>query len=197
MSRIATKKGLFTAIIVLAALLLIVGIVSVVRSLATADDEPADPYTSQSTNKDEAEVTEEAETTTVTPAVPAETPPSTLDPNTVSTIAIEPMSIEVSYVKGVGGFEFEVKRTPSGTQFVVFNSPELAGTKCTSDNGPFASIIENPAAAESAAISKRQTVGDKTYGLSLDSDACTSNPDLLKRYQASFSDAFSLLKAID
>jgi hypothetical protein len=104
------------------------------------------------------------------------------------------MQITVSYVKVNAGFEYYVMRTASGTQYVEFSSPELVGTKCTDDKGVFASIIESPSTNESTTLSKTTTVDDTKYGLSLADATCTKDPELLKQFQSSFSDAFSLLK---
>lgn len=122
---------------------------------------------------------------------------ATVDPSTVATIDIESMGITVAYVKGVGGFEYEIIRTSGGTRYAEFRNADLIGTKCTNDQGAFASIIENPTATEDATISKRVTLGEVSYGLSLAGTNCTGNADLLARYQKSFSDAFSLLKKTD
>lgn len=125
----------------------------------------------------------------------SETPDATkLDPATISTIDIAPMGITVSYVKGVGGFEYSVKRTADGTNYVDFSSPDLVGTKCTNDTGVIVSIIQSPSSTDSSTISKTVTVDGVKYGLSLSGTSCTANVDLLKKYQASFSNAFSLLK---
>lgn len=123
-----------------------------------------------------------------------DTPDSTVDPQKVATIDITQLGITVSYVKGVGGFQYQVLRTPNGTQYVEFSSTDLVGTKCTDDNGAFASILVNPGNTESSTLTKTVKVDGDTYGLSLADGTCTSNSDKLKAYQQSFSDAFSLLK---
>ncbi len=117
-----------------------------------------------------------------------------VDPQKVATIDVTPLSLTVSYIKGVGGFEYQVLRTPGGTKYVEFKSSDLIGTKCTDDSGTFASILVNPGSAESATLAKTVKVDGDTYGLSLADGTCTSSPDKLKAYQQSFSDAFSLLK---
>ncbi len=117
-----------------------------------------------------------------------------LDPATVSVIEVPALGLAISYVKGVGGFEYEVKRTDDGTRYVQLSSPELIGTKCTNDNGSIAAIIEYPTATDTRSVTKTVTVGDTNYGFAPGGATCTANPDLLKRYQASFGDAFSLLK---
>lgn len=120
-----------------------------------------------------------------------------LDPATVGNLDIEPLGVTIAYVKGVGGFEYEVRRTPSGTQYADFKSEELVGTKCTNDTGVFASILVSPKADEQSTLSKKVEVDGVTYGLSLASTACTSNIDLLKAHQDSFSEAFGLIKKIE
>lgn len=150
-------------------------------SNSTTDNQPdqqsPSPSQSDSTTKDD--------NTTNKPA---------LDTSTVGTIDITPMGITASYVKGIGGFEYAVLRTPSGTQYVEFRSPSLVGTKCTDDAGAFASILANPQSDESATLTKTTTIDGTKYGLSLASSTCTSDTAKLKAYQDSFSDAFSLLK---
>lgn len=195
------KRTLFTALAVLLVLLVAIGTVTLIRVLG--GDDKQDPYLeSQSSPSDasndadsdrdsESSPQEEAEPSTTTDEE-ATTP--TLDPATVSTLTIAPMEIVVSYVKGAGGFEYEVLRTSNGTRYVQFRSAELVGTKCTDDTGKFASILANPNETESATISKTTTVGNVKYGLSLEGAACTSDASKLQTYQKSFSDAFSLLK---
>lgn len=119
---------------------------------------------------------------------------STLDPATVGSITIDPMNITVSYVKGVGGFEYEVHRTASGTQYVDFMNSDLVGTKCTDDQGVFATILESPGTDEQATLSKTIKLANTTYGLSLAAATCTGDTMKLTAYQKSFDDAFSLLK---
>ena len=128
------------------------------------------------------------------PASPAEN----LDPESVSSVAIEPLGIVVSYVKGIAGFEYAIYRTNDGTQYVEFMSAELAGTKCTDDAGVFATILKNPPAETDAATAEleKQLDGD-TYALSLPDDTCTSDEALFAQYQAAFRDAFGLLALIE
>lgn len=194
------KRTLFTALAVLLVLLVAIGTIAIIK--ATSKDK-TDPYRTQDTTTTE---------TTDTPKkddVKQETKPSkpekddeeksevTLDPATVAAVDIVPMSLTVSYVKGVGSFEYEVLRTTNGTRYVVFSSPELAGTKCTNDKGMFASILANPEGNDSTTLTKTTTVDGTKYGLSLESATCTPNPDKLQSYQKAFSDAFSLLKKMN
>ena len=157
-----------------------------------------DPYRQTETVNKTPDPTDTTEPTDDKP-VPTDTdtdkePVAELDPATVSTIDIAPLGVTASYVKGVGGFEYAVQRTPSGTRYVQFSNEELVGTKCTDDSGPFASILVNPSSDESATLAKKVTVDGTVYGLSLAAVTCTSNVDLLKQYQASFTSAFHLLK---
>jgi cytoskeletal protein RodZ len=176
-------------------LIIIGGIVAVVAVNSNKDDPYVQPEPASSNTEDKTD----AKTTTPEPTKPTtdETDSTAIDPATVSTIDVTPMELTVSYVKGAGAFEYEVLRTPSGAKYVEFRSAELAGTKCTNDQGAFASILANPDNTESATLTKTTTIDDTKYGLSLASDSCTSNPEALKAYQKSFSDAFSLLKKIN
>lgn len=200
MKQLKRKRMLMAGLSVLFVLLVIIAVIALLKSLNGSND-PYIPNTASEqeiTQQDEVAVDENAETTEpeVAPATDDEAAPE-LDPATVATIDIEPMGIRVSYVKGVGGFEYQVLRTPSGTRYVEFRSPTLVGTKCTEDAGPFISIVESPAEDESATLSKTTTVDGTEYGLSLADESCTKNKESLKEYQESFSDAFSLLKKLN
>lgn len=135
--------------------------------------------------------TEEEPTETVPKAKPS------VNPDQTSSIDIEPMGITVYYVRGIPGFEFVVEKTANGTEYVQFSSPDLRGTKCTDDEGAFASIILNPSATEAQTLTSTTTVGDNTYGLSLADATCTSDQALLQQYQDSFTRAFSLLSSME
>ena len=195
------KRAIITAGAILLVLLAVIGTVAIIRAVKPGK---SDPYkqaetteaTNDSINSDAPQTPANEPATETQPENDADTQ-SALDPETVATIEIQPMSIVVSYVKGVGGFEYAVNRTASGTQYVAFSSPELVGTKCTGDTGEFATILANPGSDESATITTSTTVDDTKYGLSLTAANCTKNPELLKSYQASFSDAFSLLKKME
>jgi len=119
-----------------------------------------------------------------------------LAPSQVNTIDVPPLNITVSYKKGVGAFEYEVLRTTNGTKYVEFRSQAVAGTKCTDDQGAFASILVNPSADETATLTTQVTIESDIYGLSLASDSCTGDLDQLAKYQTAFRDAFGLLKKI-
>lgn len=197
----AKKKGsraLITSIIVLAVLLAVVATIAIVKAIAGNGKQ--DPYKQTSSQQTPSNTSKDTSKPSTTPndadknSTTNTQSSSTIDPATVSTIDIPPMSITVSYVKGIGAFEYEVLRTPNGTQYVDFRSDDLVGTKCTDDQGDFASILQNPTSDEAATVSQKTTVDGTTYGLSLAASTCTSNPDLLAKYQKSFSDAFTLLK---
>lgn len=198
------KKGrrkLYTALAVFLVLLVAIGTIALIKALGS---DKQDPYLKDETSSSIVDTSDDADANqdatpdaqddadaTKTDETDKETAP---DPATVATVDIAPMEITVSYVKGAGGFEYEVLRTSNGTRYVEFRSSDLAGTKCTNDKGTFATILANPNETEGATISKTTTVDGTKYGLSLEGATCTSSTDKLEDYQKSFSDAFSLLK---
>ncbi len=119
-----------------------------------------------------------------------------IDPATLSTLDIPQAGISVSYVKGVGPFEYEVRRSIDGRTYVALMNSDLIGTKCSDDDGTFVSILESPNDSEKATVAKSVTVDGVEYGLSVASPTCTSAPDLLTRYQSAFIVPFSLLKTL-
>jgi cytoskeletal protein RodZ len=198
MAQKKSRKKLYTALIVLAILLVVIGVIALVRGIA--GNGKNDPY-KQTTTQQTPDTSSNSQPSTTpddngknSPTTQPSTTTPKIDPSTADTIDIPPMNITVSYVKGVGGFEYEVLRTANGTQYVEFRSTDLVGTKCTNDQGAFASILASPTDDESSTLSQKIEVGGTTYGLSLAGSNCTSNPDLLAKYQKSFSDAFTLLK---
>lgn len=197
MTRSFTKKQKTVAIISAVAVLLVAALVVWWLAFQRSQAEP-DPFISSSENQEETQTPapEADEPTEETPAA-EETPASTIDPSTVSTVDIEPLEITVSYVRGVPGFGFLVQRTADGTEYVEFSSEEVAGTKCTDDTGVFASIIVSPSEQDGATITDEVTVDGTVYGLSLPDATCTSDEELFAQYQASFKDAFSLLAKIE
>lgn len=140
------------------------------------------------------------DTTTETDAADTATPvttPSTPDPSTLSTIAVDALGVTVAYTKGTPSFEYSVEKTDDNTQYAEFTAADLVGTKCTDDQGLFASIIKNPTSTEDqTTIAQTVKIGSDTYGLSLASPGCTANTDLLSQYQSGFKDGFSSLKAL-
>ncbi len=126
--------------------------------------------------------------------VPADEPELTIDPASVARIDIEPLQLSVAYVRGIPGFSFSADRTASGTRYVEFRSDSLIGTKCTGDQGAFASIIVSPSEQDSSTLSKTKKIDGTTYGLSLPDETCTSDAALFAQYQTAFRAAFSLLE---
>lgn len=193
MARIQRKTGLIVAIVVLAVVLLVVAAVVLTKKTA--------PSTTTNTTDTSKEVAPPKDTTTETDAT--ETAPTTtktdspaVDPESLTSVAIEPLGITVFYSKGTPGFEFTVLKTADKTQYVQFTSSDLIGTKCTDDEGAFASIIKNPSENEAQTTSEIVKVGSDTYGLSLASPGCTSNGTLLTQYQSGFKNGFTSLKAL-
>lgn len=190
-----SKKLLLSIAVVVLALVVTVALLVAFKP---SEDDPfrEDAKTSQ-TDKDTSGTStepEEKSTPDETPAQESGEEVPVLDPETVGSLDIEPIGLTISYVKGIGGFEYEVLRTPSGTRYVEFRSSDLVGTKCTNDKGAFASVLVSPQGSESATLSKKKTIEATEYGLSLVAANCTSNSDRLSEYQKSFSDAFHLLK---
>ena len=198
------NRALTISLAVLTILLVAIGTIVLIRVFNTNPD----PLVQQETSSSSTDVSNDMpaeEMDTSVESVDLETPNEEttitsepeLDPATVNTIDIEPMELTVSYGKGSGGFEYEVLRTTNGTRYVEFRSPTLIGTKCTNDEGAFASILANPDSNESTTLTKTTTVEETKYGLSLESSTCTSDEAKLQAYQKSFSDAFSLLKKMN
>ncbi len=191
MAKTNGKKRLRGALTMLGIVLIVVAIAFTVTSLSPKDSADSDlqtkktPSITKETNSTDSATETKTDTTTDQPAI---------DPELVSTVTVEPMSIVVSYLKGVGGFDYEVLRTPDGSKYVQLSSPRLAGTKCTNDVGVFASIIDSPTEDEGTTLAKQVTVDGMTYGLSLSDPTCTSDPALLKQYQDAFIEPFTLLK---
>jgi cytoskeletal protein RodZ len=197
MAPIRSNKSRIRMIIILCAVVLIgaIATIFIVRQNSTNETTTNKTETAGTAEPapDDTDATVDAPTDTTSPAE-SETP--TVDPATLSSIDIEPLGITVAYTKGVPGFDFNVKRTASSTQYVEFSSTELAGTKCTDDEGLFASIIKNPSTNEDQTVSQTVTVGSDTYGLSLSAKGCTTNPALLEEYQSAFKNGFPSLKTL-
>jgi hypothetical protein len=177
---------------VLAVVVLVIGVMLLVKK-PQQPSKVATPDTSKQTTpaKDTATNTDTAKTDAT-----SGTPGPVVDPATLNSIDIEPLAITVFYSKGTPGFEFTVLKTADKTQYIQFTSPNLIGTKCTNDQGAFASIIKNPSSNEIQTTTQTVNVGSDSYGLSLASTSCTSNTDLLTEYQTGFKNGFSNLKAL-
>ena len=196
------KRKLISALVVLVALLVGIAVVALVR--ANTQNATTNPSSSaQDTSSSDTEAIDDSGTqdtskpTDASRGADASNTETTLDPAKVSTIDISPISLTVSYVKGIGPFEYEVLRTTNGTRYVEFKSPDLIGTKCTNDTGVFASILADPDSNESSTLAKTVTVDGTKYGLSLEPSTCTADESKLQAYQKSFGDAFSLLKKLN
>ena len=192
MVKAQAKKRLIVTLIVLAVILLVVAGVYA-------------RYTSQTRSDTDTKTTSAADippkaTTTETDKAEETKPASeavAVDPESLSSVAIEPLGVTVFYTKGTPGFDYSIKKTADSTQYADFTSTDLVGTKCTDDDGLFASIIKNPASSGAdTTISKTVKVGDDTYGLSLTGAGCTNNTELLSKYQNGFSEGFTSLTAL-
>lgn len=187
------KTGLIVTIVSLALTLVVVSTIAILSNL----NRPAVTNDAANTNETNTEETKNEETK---PAEETEDQPTepAVDPATLSSVDIEPMSITVFYTKGTPGFDFVIKRSADRTQYVEFSSPNLVGTKCTNDEGVFASIIKNPTDSQAQTIfAQKKTVGSDEYGLSLAGKNCTSDEALLDTYQKAFTQGFSQLKAVE
>lgn len=190
-----------TQVIIGAALVVVAALVGTILLMQVFSPKEQDPFKESNTSQKDTpseptkpskpEDTKEQPTENGGALVPSETD---IDPATLGTVDIPGLDVTVSYIKGIGGFEYEVLRTPSGTQYVEFRSPSLAGTKCTDDKGAFASILAEPKTAETATLAKSITKDGTLYGLSLPTASCTNDAESLAAYQKSFSDAFLLIK---
>ena len=190
------RKWIIIIAAIVAVLLVSVGTAVLINSTQPKKQDPYKQATDSQPVRQGSTPSESDSTAKETPSPSKPTEPA-LDPATVGVIDVASMNITVSYSKGVGGFEYEVLRTPSGTQYAEFRSPDLIGTKCTDDLGTFASILADPQSNESLTLAKTTMVGETKYGLSLASNTCTSDTTKLKDYQDSFNAAFSLLKKTD
>lgn len=191
MAKTQGKTRFVVAGVVIVVILLAIGAVLLTRK-STPPVAPGTSSTSSDTTKD---TTTETDATDVAPATPKTDSPA-VDPATLTSLAVQPLGVTVFYSKGTPGFEYAVLKTGDGTQYAQFTSADLIGTKCTDDEGVFASIIKNPSNSEAQTTSQIVKVGNDTYGLSLASAGCTSNSDLLAKYQTGFKNGFSSLQAL-
>ncbi len=187
------KTGLIVTIVALALTLIVVGTIAILsntnRPAVTNDPLTANNASENDTTTDEVVPAEEEVEVPAEPAV---------DPATLSSVDIEPMEITVFYTKGTPGFDFTIERSADRTEYIEFSSPNLVGTKCTNDEGVFATIVKNPGtSASQTTFVKQVTVGSDTYGLSLAGKNCTSDESLLDTYQTAFVEGFSQLKAME
>lgn len=192
-------KGIKTAVTVLVVLLAIIAVVSVWRYALTGGDKSdgKDTAISETTDTpDNSDTAVDNPPSSSTDPNPGSNSTSTPDPASFSSIVIAPIGVEVFYSKGTQGFQYAVLKTDSGTQYVEFSTESLVGTRCTDDRGAFASIVKNPSSSESQTTTVSTKIGNDTYGLSLASDTCTNDADLLAEYQAAFKAGFGSLRAV-
>lgn len=199
MVRSKKKRTLIIVIIVLAVLLVAIGTIAIINGMKGKEKDPfvqKEQSTSSTSDKNNSNnsPTPTNNDTSKNTDTSKDSDAAALDPSTLATITIDPMNITVSYIKGAGGFSYEVNRTADGRRYVDFSSDALVGTKCTDDTGIFVSILQSPNENEKATVSKTTVVDGTTYGLSIASNTCTSDSAALKKYQDAFSQAFSLLK---
>ncbi len=194
------KRSFIIALSVAGILLIAIITALVIKSIGSSANDPYIQNSSAETS-DQSVKTPDEDSASDQPAPANQTDQtngqSTVDPATLTTVDIVPMSITVSYVKGIGGFEYEILRAQNGTRYVQFSSTELVGTKCTNDTGVFASILASPTEAEASTLAKTVKVDGADYGLSLADATCTADTAMLQKYQQSFSDGFSALKKLN
>jgi cytoskeletal protein RodZ len=196
MNKVKNSTKLIATIVSLAVTILLVIVLVFWLRGSDVDEEVADTATASSETTTEPQATTEPDVDATADESVAAAPEAEIDRTNISTIDITPLDISVAYVKGIPGFEFFVQRATNGTQYVEFSSEDLKGTKCTDDQGIFATIVKNPSEIEAQSLTATQKVGVDTYGLSLSEATCTSDAELLDRYQTSFAEAFSLIEAI-
>ena len=191
MSKLRSNKGLIITSIVLGFILVVVGGVVVAKQMNQSSSKTTQVSHQDAPEKESIVKTNDTDSATGTnPASPV------ADPQSLTSVDIAPMGITVYYSKGTPGFEYTVLKTTDKTEYVQFTSADLAGTKCTNDEGAFASIIKNPSANETQTTSQTVKVGSDTYGLSLPSTGCATNLELFAQYQTGFKNGFSSMKAI-
>ena len=196
MNKVKNSTKLIATIVSLAVTILLVVVLVFWLRGSGVDEEVTETATTSSETTPEPQATTEPDVDATADESVAAAPEAEIDRTNISTIDITPLDISVAYVKGIPGFEFFVQRATNGTQYVEFSSEDLKGTKCTDDQGIFATIVKNPSEIEAQSLTATQKVGVDTYGLSLSEATCTSDAELLDRYQTSFAEAFSLIEAI-
>lgn len=204
MAREKRISSIKTAIIVLLILLGVVCAVAIWKGSSSKDDvtknddkQLVDSSKEEPTTDNDNATTQPDPDDTGKPTTGTDTPVDRPDPASFASIIIDAQSIEVFYSKGIQGFSYRVLRTASGTQFTEFYTDTLKGTKCTDDDGVFASIIKNPSEQESQTVTSTTKIGADTYGLSLMGDTCTGDVDTLIKYQTAFKNGFGSLREVN
>jgi len=188
----AKKRWIVSVIVVVLVVGLIAGVV-IAKNIAEPNSQTPTVPAPQSTDVDTTDASTDSKDESSQPDAPAA---PTVDPATLSSVDITPLAIKVFYTKGVAGFDFTVKRTADQTEYVEFSTAALVGTKCTNDQGSFASIIKNPTQTALQATTQTVKVGNDTYGLSLAGKDCTPDAALLEQYQTAFTNGFNSLTAL-
>lgn len=193
--RAVSKKWLYS---IIAAAVLLVGVVVLSLSLKgdSADNKTTQEESSKQQSHPEDEQSNQSSLDDDTDKPAEDGPVTDIDPALIGSTDIAPAGLTVSYMKGVGGFEYEVLRAEGGRKYIELRNSELIGSKCDNDAGAFASIIETPSESEQGTLAKTTVVDGVKYGLSLALPTCTNNESLLKSYQDAFSKPFSLLKKL-
>lgn len=180
--------------------LLIAAVSAVVAVVTLSGNDSVQERSDVSQSEKEGSITSESGVTTTDEAEPDQesgVKTEEIDPASLNTIEITPAGLTVSYLRGVGGFKYEVLRSNDGRKFIEFRNAELIGTKCEDDTGVFVSILESPNSSEQSTVAKSVDVEGVTYGLSVASVTCTSDSELLTKYQDAFVKPFSLLKKLN
>lgn len=192
MAKTQGKKKLIVIIAVIVGLLLLVGAIYAKRQSQTVEV----PTMNTSEQASTTEPADAAKTETDDDALADTSDANAVDPGTLSSVAVEPLGVNVFYTKGTPGFEYSIQRTADRTQYADFTSTDLISSKCTDDKGLFVSIIKNPTNESQTTISQTVKVGQDTYGLSLAGSGCTDNAELLTQYQTGFKNGFSSLSSL-
>ncbi len=191
------KRPKWVILVIVAAVLVVATIITLLLFTSGREVQPEDTPQRQDTSSEQKE--EEVlrdEPVDTSPEEQAPDEATSLDPATIGSIDIPPAGLVVSYIKGVGGFEYEVLRATDGRKYLELRNGDLVGTKCNDDAGVFVSILESPNESEKGSVSKTITVDGTEYGLSVASPTCTNDTQLLEKYQDAFVKPFTLLKKL-
>ena len=197
MKRRSKRVKLFIGVamlIVVSAILVVAFIASMKSETKTKPDSTSQVDTQKESTPKDKESTEEP---AVDVPVKTDEDAASIDPSTLATIEIAPAKLVISYVKGAGGFEYEVLRAKDGRRYIELRSSDLVGTKCDDDMGVFVTILESPNTSEQSTVTKTVDVEGTKYGLSVASPTCTDDAELLQKYQDAFTKPFSLLKKMN
>lgn len=190
------KRPKWVIPVIVAAVLVVAIIITLLLFTSGREAQQEDTPRYQDTPIQQKEEAPQDEPVDTTPDEQASDDAASLDPATIGSIDIPPAGLVVSYIKGVGGFEYEVLRATNGRKYLELRNGDLVGTKCNDDAGVFVSILESPNESEKGSVSKTVTVDGTEYGLSVASPTCTNDTQLLEKYQEAFVKPFTLLKKL-